>query len=434
VDELVFSDDEGRASATASSNPLVHLRTLASRWDVVLPGSTNTKETRMTYIRRCLTGITAAAIGAGLAVTAPGGPATAAPPTAAETALQWQGTALATVPFTPAQALYLSFTSTAVDRAVRKSLKRETSSETAAIAQAAHDVLVEYVPTATGTLGTKLSDSLSSVPDGPAKARGISIGADAAAAVIESRVGDGRGDPSVVYTAEAGVGVWTDTRSFAAAWYGFVDRVAGGRPVEVDGPDAVGSSDYLADLAEVQRDGQVGADATKAATATFFNVPAFALYRNALITHLRDHPVGLRDTTRLFADLDRSTAEGMRQTWRHKLTEGYWRPTAAIRSDDGDPRTTSDPTWTAVLPVPPYPDWPSGHGTLTGAFAETVRCHLGDVSLTLNGAGGPPRSYATLAALEQDAFMSRIWGGLHFRDAMEDAYLIGHTVAQRVCG
>ena len=29
--------------------------------------------------------------------------------------------------------------------------------------------------------------------------------------------------------------------------------------------------------------------------------------------------------------------------------------------------------------------------------------------------------------------MSRIWGGIHFRDAMDDAYLIGHTVAQRAC-
>jgi hypothetical protein len=88
--------------------------------------------------------------------------------------------------------------------------------------------------------------------------------------------------------------------------------------------------------------------------------------------------------------------------------------------------------WTSVLPVPPYPDWPSGHGTLTAAFAETVRCHLGDIPLTLNGAG-EPRTYTSLAALEHAAFMSRIWGGIHFRDAMDDAYLIGHTVARGVC-
>jgi hypothetical protein len=203
--------------------------------------------------------------------------------------------------------------------------------------------------------------------------------------------------------------------------------------VAVDGPDPVGSAAYRADLAEVQADGRDGADATKAAQARFFNVDAFSLYRNALIAHLRANPIGLVETTQLFADLDLSTGEAMRQAWRIKFNTGFWRPTAAIRSDDGDPLTTSVPDWTAVLPVPPYPDYLSGHGTLTAAFAETVRCHLGDVTLTLAGAGDP-RTYTSLATLEQDALDSRIWGGIHFRDAMEDAYHLGHVVAARACG
>lgn len=384
----------------------------------------------MNLIRRSLVGVTVAA--AGLAVIAPGSPGAAAEPESAEIALVWQEAALATVPFSPAQGLYLSFTSTAVDRAVRKSLKRADSSEAAAVARAAHDVLAEYFPASSGALDAKLAESLAGVPDGAAETRGVAIGAEAAAAVIASRVDDGRGDPAIVYSAQPGIGVWVDTRPMTVAWYGFVDRVDGGRPVPVDGPDPVGSPAYRADLAEVQADGRAGADPDKAATATFFNVPAFALYRNALIAHLRGHQLGLAQTTDLFADLDHATAEAVRQTWRHKFVEGFWRPTAAITSDDGDPLTEPVTDWTSVLPVPPYPEWPSGHGTVTGAFAETVRCHLGDVSLTLNGGGGS-RTYAGLAALERDAFLSRIWGGIHFRDAMEDAYLIGHTVAQRAC-
>jgi hypothetical protein len=355
-------------------------------------------------------------------------------PDSAETALSWQETALTTVPFSPAQALYLSFASRAVDRAVQKSLKKDVSSETAAVAQAAHDVLAEYFPAATRALDSKLATSLDGVAEGPAKARGVAIGAEAADAVIASRVDDGRGDTSIVYSAQPGVGVWTDSRPMAVAWYGFVDRVTGKAPVKVDGPDPVGSPEYRADLAEVQADGRAGADAAKAATATFFNVPGFGLYRNALIAYLRAHPLGLADTTDLFADLDRATAEAMRQTWRLKFVEGFWRPTAAITSEDGDPLTTPVAGWTSVLPVPPYPDYPSGHGTLTGAFAETVRCHLGDIPLSLVGGGGQVRSYGSLADLEHEALLSRIWGGIHFRDAMDDAYYIGHTVARQVCG
>jgi hypothetical protein len=42
------------------------------------------------------------------------------------------------------------------------------------------------------------------------------------------------------------------------------------------------------------------------------------------------------------------------------------------------------------------------------------------------------RHYASLTELEHDALNARIWGGLHFRDAMEDGYYLGHTTADRV--
>ena len=43
-----------------------------------------------------------------------------------------------------------------------------------------------------------------------------------------------------------------------------------------------------------------------------------------------------------------------------------------------------------------------------------------------------PRTYATLTQLEHDALNARIWGGFHFRDAMADAYAIGHRTARTV--
>jgi len=40
----------------------------------------------------------------------------------------------------------------------------------------------------------------------------------------------------------------------------------------------------------------------------------------------------------------------------------------------------------------------------------------------------------TLGTIEHDAFHARIWGGLHFRTAMEDAYAIGHEAANEILG
>ena len=57
---------------------------------------------------------------------------------------------------------------------------------------------------------------------------------------------------------------------------------------------------------------------------------------------------------------------------------------------------------------------------------------MGDDTPLVLRIGSQTRSYATISALEHDALNSRIWGGLHFRDAMEDGYYLGHTTAERV--
>ena len=61
-----------------------------------------------------------------------------------------------------------------------------------------------------------------------------------------------------------------------------------------------------------------------------------------------------------------------------------------------------------------------------------LRHTLGDDTPLVLHMNGQERSYATLTALEHDALNARIWGGLHFRDAMDDGYYLGHTVADEV--
>ena len=42
------------------------------------------------------------------------------------------------------------------------------------------------------------------------------------------------------------------------------------------------------------------------------------------------------------------------------------------------------------------------------------------------------RTYVRLSEIEHEAFHARIWGGLHFRQAMMDTYEMGHRTAVRV--
>jgi len=145
--------------------------------------------------------------------------------------------------------------------------------------------------------------------------------------------------------------------------------------------------------------------------------------------------LGITRTTRLFAVIDASIADAIINCWRLKYDWGYWRPFQAIHGADTDdnPLTEVNPNWAPLVPNPPYPDYVSGHGSITGACAEATRIFLGDdVPLVLRPNETLVRSYSTLSAIEHDAFHARIWGGLHFRDAMEDAYRIGHHTAHKV--
>jgi hypothetical protein len=105
-----------------------------------------------------------------------------------------------------------------------KGLKAPTSaSRGAAAATAAHHVLIGLVNqaplTATLTASVKsaiktrldaeYASSLAEIPDGPAKAKGIEVGAAAAAAMLANRAGDGRfGAPGFPVPAEFGPGDW----------------------------------------------------------------------------------------------------------------------------------------------------------------------------------------------------------------------------------
>ena len=99
---------------------------------------------------------------------------------------------------------------------------------------------------------------------------------------------------------------------------------------------------------------------------------------------------------------------------------------------DGNPATVPQEDWVPLVTNPPYSDYTSGHANATSPFAQVLRRTLGDDTALVLEAGDVTRSYDTLTELEYDALNARIWGGLHFRDAMDDGYYLGHTTADRV--
>jgi hypothetical protein len=334
----------------------------------------------------------------------------------------------------------LGFVSLAMHQAAQRSAHLGSSSESAAVAQAGHDVLAHDFPGSSAQLDADLALTLEPLVGHP-RTKGARIGADAARDLVASRRGDGWFDPTIHYGKTPGAGVWqssTASGDMLAPWLGSL------RPLVVEaetptGPYPLGSASWAADYEEARAlGGAVSTERTPAQTAIalFYNGSNSAMAMgDAVRRYLLAHPRGILETAFIFAAMHAASTDTFIRCWQQKRDVGFWRPFQAISGqyDDNNPGTTPEPGWAALVPMPNYSDYFSGHGSGTSPQVEVVRRTLGEhTSLEILSTASVRPPYSTLSEIEYEAFHARIWGGLHYRKAMTDAYELGHSTAARV--
>lgn len=157
-----------------------------------------------------------------------------------------------------------------------------------------------------------------------------------------------------------------------------------------------------------------------------------------------DRGLDLWENARLFGLLNLALADGYIASWDTKYHYLFWRPITAIRlgEDDGNPHTAGDPTWTPLPWTYPIPDHDSGHAVQGGAAAEILKQVFGtdDVPFTAcsttlaagQGCSGPSpilRSYSSFSQAADENAVSRIYIGIHFRNAVERGVRHGRRIA-----
>jgi membrane-associated phospholipid phosphatase len=92
-----------------------------------------------------------------------------------------------------------------------------------------------------------------------------------------------------------------------------------------------------------------------------------------------------------------------------------------------------EPGWTPILVTPPFPEYPSGHSTQSAAAAAVLADRLGAArpfeDATHADDGLPPRAFPSFAAAAEEAGISRLYGGIHSRSAIERGLEQGRCVA-----
>jgi AcrR family transcriptional regulator len=125
---------------------------------------------------------------------------------------------------------------------------------------------------------------------------------------------------------------------------------------------------------------------------------------------IASHELSAEDAARVLATLNTAQADAFIACWDTKFT--YWseRPVTAIRREH-------DPTWLSYITTPPFPSYVSGHSTTSGA-ASTVLGHFF------------PSDAASLRAMAEEAAVSRLYGGIHFRSDNDAGLALGRNVGR----
>jgi len=315
-----------------------------------------------------------------------------------------------------------------------------TASPSAAAAEAAHTILLNYFPASQARLDAALATSLASVPNGLAKSQGIEYGARAAARIIALRADDGAFAP-VPFDKPLAPGVWRPTPPTFTPFFGtwlaelepfLLDSPSQFRP---PGPPGLKTAIYTEDFREVKRLGEADSTARtpkQTETALFFSDVGIVPLQAGLRDLIQRRGMDISGAARLLAAVDMSVADTAVATWDSKLRYGWWRPITAIQlaGTDGNPASSADPTWEPLVVTPPYPEYASGLTGTIGSSSRVLRRLTGGVDLVLTSPNaGVTRHYRSEAWISRDAVDGRVWSGIHFRTADEVGIRVGRRVA-----
>jgi hypothetical protein len=342
------------------------------------------------------------------------------------------------------------------------------ASRRAAGVQAAYRALVTMFPAQAAALDMELNESLAAIAANESAERiqlGREWGDEVAMAILAWRANDNPAPPAP-YLGSNTVGKWRPTpRPNPIPGGPELPGLPGAAPLLGDtqpfviptgstfrphGPPTLLSWEYALNVFEVKLVGSLNSpfrsdDQTE--SARFWAGAAASAWNRAAVSASERRGLSLSENARLFALLNIAAFDAIITCWESKYYFGLWRPIHAIRLADTDlnPLTVADPTWTPLIVTPPYPEYDSGHQSISRASAEVLNAFFGrrmGFETFSEGLPGVVREWRSFDAAADEASMARIWAGIHFRFAMEDAkrstqkvtrYVLEHA-AQRTRG
>ena len=121
--------------------------------------------------------------------------------------------------------------------------------------------------------------------------------------------------------------------------------------------------------------------------------------------------------------------DGFISCWDEKYRSNLIRPETYINAN-------IDETWRPLLQTPPFPEYTSGHSVISTAASVVLGKMLGNELGFYDNSevdyGLPVRYFSSFEAAANQAAISRLYGGIHFRPAIENGQEQGRKIGEWV--
>jgi hypothetical protein len=288
----------------------------------------------------------------------------------------------------------------------------------AALAGASEAVLSQLFPGHAVVIATRADEDIAALVSAGARAddiaAGESLGRLVAGRVLEHAASDGSG-AAWAGTVPAGEGIWFSSDVPAAGpllpqWKDVRPWLMhSGDEFRPPPPPAIGSPEFQAALAEVR---------AVSDTRTSAQIWTAHFWSDALGTHtppghwngiatvlMEEHQVTEREATRALALLNMALMDAGIACWDAKYTYWLMRPSQA------------DPEITVPVMLPNFPSYVSGHATFSGAASAVLEDLF-------------PLDAGDVRAMAEEAAISRLYGGIHYRFDNERGLELGRRIGE----
>jgi hypothetical protein len=121
--------------------------------------------------------------------------------------------------------------------------------------------------------------------------------------------------------------------------------------------------------------------------------------------------------------------DGFVSCWTAKYASIMVRPETVINAK-------VDKDWVPTLQTPPFPEYTSGHSTISGAAEVSLSSLYGNnftfIDSTEVQFGLPVRKFESFGQAAEQASISRLYGGIHFRQALDEGLKNGRAIAKHI--